>query len=140
MEALDVVDGFASSPLKELIQELLGKSHAEFGQTFVICDRRGNPKTDQACRDAWEGAVQRAGLDDQPYTIKDIRAKPMTDAKRSGYDLDALQVARAHADRSTTDGYIKSREVPVSSVVLHFPDGKQAGILEISNIPSNLHK
>jgi integrase len=97
-----------------------------FGQKYVIRDRRGKPKTDQACRDAWEGAMQRAGLNDRPYTIKDIRAKAMTDAKRSGYDLDALQVAGAHTDRSTTEGYIKSREVPVSTVVLHLPDGKSA--------------
>jgi hypothetical protein len=71
---------------------------------YVIRDRRGKPKTDQACRDAWEGAMQRAGLGDKPYRIKDIRAKAMTDAKRSGYDLEALQVAGTHTDRSTTEG------------------------------------
>jgi integrase len=95
-----------------------------FGQKYVIRDRRGQAKSDQACRDAWEGAMQRAGLADKPYTIKDIRAKAMTDAKRAGYDLEALQVAGAHTDRSTTEGYIKSREVPVSTVVLHLPAGK----------------
>jgi integrase len=111
-------------PLTPEINAVL--SHAKllsptFGQKYVIRDRRGNPKTDQACRDAWEGAMARAGLSDKPYTIKDIRAKAMTDAKRAGYDLDALQVAGAHTDRSTTQGYIKSREVPLSTVVLHLP-------------------
>ena len=65
--------------------------------------------------------MQRAGLGDKPYRIKDIRAKAMTDAKRSGYDLEALQVAGTHTDRSTTEGYIKSREVPVSTVGCTFP-------------------
>jgi hypothetical protein len=33
-----------------------------FGQKYVIRDRRSNPKTDQACRDVWEGAMARDGL------------------------------------------------------------------------------
>jgi hypothetical protein len=51
-----------------------------FGEKYVIRDRRGNPKTDQACRDAWEGTMSRAGLSDKPYPIKDIRAQAMSDA------------------------------------------------------------
>ncbi|WP_156526372.1 hypothetical protein [Cupriavidus gilardii] len=43
----------------------------------------------------------------------------MSDAKRDGYDLDALQAAGVHTDRSTTEDYIKQREVPVSIVRLH---------------------
>jgi len=97
-----------------------------FGQTYVIRDKRGNPKTDQACRDAWEGAMERCGLKDAPYTIKDIRAKALTDAKKAGYDIDALQVAGAHTDRATTEGYIKSREVPISTVRLALPTKKSA--------------
>ena len=97
-----------------------------FGQTYVIRDRKGKPRTAAACREAWLGAKERAGLADKPYTIKDIRAKAMTDAKRAGYDIDALQVAGAHTDRSTTAGYIKSRDVPVSTVLLHLPVKKSA--------------
>ncbi|ESH90737.1 hypothetical protein B551_0222460 [Cupriavidus sp. HPC(L)] len=58
--------------------------------------------------------MERAGLAKKDYTIKDIRAKAMTDASKAGYDLDELQVAGAHAEGSTTQGYIKQREVPVS--------------------------
>lgn len=97
-----------------------------FGQKYVIRDRRGKPKTDQAVRDAWQGAMARAGLGDKPYTIKDIRAKAMTDAKRAGYEMEELQVAGAHTDISTTAGYIKSRGVPVSIVVLHLPSDNVA--------------
>jgi integrase len=97
-----------------------------FGQKYVIRDRKGNPKTDQACRDAWEGAMERCGLVDAPYTIKDIRAKAMTDAKKLGYKIEEIQVAGAHTDASTTAGYIKSRDVPVSNIVLSLPKKKSA--------------
>ncbi|WAL80999.1 tyrosine-type recombinase/integrase [Pandoraea sp. XJJ-1] len=94
--------------------------------TYVIRDRRGNAKSDQSCRDAWEGAMERAGLGSKPYTIKDIRAKAMTDAKRSGYKIDELQIAGAHTDRSTTEGYIKARDIPTSSVRIALPDAEKA--------------
>jgi integrase len=88
---------------------------------YVVVDRKGRPKSAAACRDAWRDAMARAGLADKGYTIKDIRAKAMTDAKNAGYDIDALQVAGAHADRATTQDYIKQRDVPVSSVRLSLP-------------------
>lgn len=97
-----------------------------FGQVYVIRDKHGAAKTDQACRDAWEGAMARANLADKPYTIKDIRAKALTDAKRAGYTLDDLQVAGAHTDRATTAEYIKSRETPQSIVRLSLPTKKSA--------------
>nr|WP_284700905.1 tyrosine-type recombinase/integrase [Robbsia betulipollinis] len=93
---------------------------------YVIHDHHGQPKTDAACRDAWRDGKRRAGLEDRPYTVKDIRAKAMTDAKRQGYDLDALQIAGAHADRATTAGYIKSRDIPVSTVKLDLPSTSNA--------------
>ncbi len=88
---------------------------------YVVTDLDGNPKTAAACRDAWRDAMRRAGLKDVDYTVKDIRAKVMTDAKRAGYDIEALQIAGAHADRATTEGYIKQREVPLSTVRLQLP-------------------
>lgn len=90
---------------------------------YVILDQDGQPKTAKACLQAWRKAMARAKLADRQYTIKDIRAKAMTDAKRAGYDLDALQVAGVHTDRATTEDYIKQREVPVSVVHLHLPAG-----------------
>lgn len=87
----------------------------------VVTDQEGKPKTPAACRDAWRDAMRRAGLEGVDYTVKDIRAKAMTDAKRAGYDIEALQIAGAHADRATTEGYIKQREVPLSTVRLQLP-------------------
>jgi hypothetical protein len=51
----------------------------------------------------------------------DIRAKALTDAKRASYDIEALQVTGPHADRSTTEGCIKQRDVPLSIVKLTMP-------------------
>lgn len=69
----------------------------------------------------WRKACNRAKLQKFRYTIKDIRAKALTDAQRAGYDVDALQVAAAHADKATTEVYFKGREVPVSNVRLAIP-------------------
>lgn len=91
------------------------------GDDFVIIGRNGKAKTAAACRDAWRDALDRAKLGEMDYLVKDIRAKALTDAKKAGYDIEALQVAGAHADRSTTEGYIKQREVPVSQVRLSLP-------------------
>ncbi|MBB3256913.1 tyrosine-type recombinase/integrase [Paraburkholderia sp. WP4_3_2] len=69
----------------------------------------------------WRDACNRAKLQEFGYTIKDIRAKAITDARRAGYDIDALQVAAAHADKATTEIYFKDRTVPVSNVRLAIP-------------------
>ncbi|AZG14764.1 hypothetical protein [Cupriavidus pauculus] len=39
--------------------------------------------------------------------MKDVREKALTDAKRAGHDIEAVQVARAHADRCTTVEHVK---------------------------------
>lgn len=70
---------------------------------------------------SWRGACNRAGLEEFAYTIKDIRAKALTDARRAGYDVDALMVAAAHADKATTEIYFKDRGIPVSNVRLAIP-------------------
>lgn len=88
-----------------------------FGQRYVVRDEKGELKTDSACY----VAKRRTKLAKMPYTVKDIRPKAITNAKRAGYDSDAPQVATAHADRATTEIYIKSREVPLSSVRLSVP-------------------
>lgn len=90
-------------------------------EDFVVTDRNGKVKTAAACRDAWRDAMARAQLDGKGYTVKDIRAKALTDAKKAGYNIEALQIAGAHTDRATTEGYIKQREVPVSTVRLQLP-------------------
>lgn len=52
-------------PITPEIDEVLKRARVlepTFGQTYVVRDAAGNPYTDQACRDAWEGAMARAKL------------------------------------------------------------------------------
>ncbi|MDR5772112.1 MULTISPECIES: tyrosine-type recombinase/integrase [unclassified Caballeronia] len=74
-----------------------------------------------AVRSAWDRACERAELTAENYTVKDIRAKALTDAERAGYDIKALQIAAAHSDAKTTEIYLKQRDVPVSDVRLRVP-------------------
>ncbi|WP_429498893.1 tyrosine-type recombinase/integrase [Robbsia andropogonis] len=109
-------------PITPEIDEVLRRAaKLEPLSEFVVRDETGKPKTAAAVRDAWQEAKRRAKLSNAPYTVKDIRAKAMTDANIEGYDLDALQVAGAHTDRDTTADYIKSRLVPVSKVRIALP-------------------
>lgn len=71
-------------------------------------------------RSAWDRACERAGI--AGFTLRDIRAKALTDAKRAGYDIAALMVAGAHTDAKTTEIYIKQRETPLSQVHLRIPN------------------
>lgn len=88
---------------------------------FVIHSIEGQPYEANAVLTAWKRAATRAKLSEQGYTVKDIRAKALTDAERAGYTLAQLQVAAAHADSKTTEIYVKSRAVPVSEVRLKVP-------------------
>ncbi|WP_247538469.1 tyrosine-type recombinase/integrase [Ralstonia pseudosolanacearum] len=110
-------------PITPEIEAVLrrAKKLEPIGGEYIVRDKHGNPKTTAACRDAWNDAKARAGLATAKYTVKDIRAQALTDAKKAGYDIEALQVASAHTDRSTTEGYIKQREVPISTVHLKLP-------------------
>ncbi|WP_242560039.1 MULTISPECIES: tyrosine-type recombinase/integrase [Pandoraea] len=72
-------------------------------------------------RTAWNRAAQRAGLADRGYTVKSIRAKALTDAKRAGYDLNALQTVAAHSTPAMTKDYLKLRDTPTTSIRLKLP-------------------
>jgi len=88
---------------------------------FVIHAPRGTPWSSAGALKVWRKACNRAKLQEHGYTIKDIRGKSLTDAKRAGYDIDALMIAAAHMDKSTTEIYFKERNVPVSNVRLALP-------------------
>ncbi|CAG9172415.1 hypothetical protein LMG23992_02225 [Cupriavidus laharis] len=106
-------------------QTLRGGVSAQIAQDdLVVVDSHGKAKTAAACREAWDGALVRAGLEKMDYVVKDIRAKALTDAEAAGYKMDALQVVGAHANLATTAKYIKQRKVPVSVVRLQLPAGE----------------
>jgi integrase len=86
---------------------------------YVIHTLQAKPYTTHGVGTAWERACERAGVENA--TLKDIRAKALTDAKRLGYSMEQIMVGAAHTDADTTSGYIKRRETPVSEVRLELP-------------------
>lgn len=88
---------------------------------FVLHTARGKFWSDKSALRVWKEACERAGVAHCGYTIKDIRAKALTDAEKAGYDIDALKVAAAHKKKTTTETYFKDRNIPLSTVRLTIP-------------------
>lgn len=88
---------------------------------YVVHSRAGTQWVNTQALHVWQRACKAAGLESQKYTIKDIRAKAMTDARNAGYDMDALMIAAAHTDIATTKVYMKDRKTPLSNILLKLP-------------------
>lgn len=104
---------------------------------FVVHQRDGSEYTASALRSAWRRARPHAiaayrrdclaqGIEADPAflngaTVRDLRAKTLTDAEREGYSLEQLKVMAAHTKISTTEKYFKERRVAVSRVVMSLP-------------------
>jgi integrase len=77
----------------------------------LFCNRSGQPYTGSGFRAIWQRAMRKAiedGVLAERFTDHDIRAKAATDAHTSGQDAQQLL---AHANRHTTDVYIRARKV-----------------------------
>jgi integrase len=101
------------------IQTIDGR--ASIGDLPVIHTQKGKRYAANTVLKAWKVAAKRAKLLELGYTIKDIRAKALTDGVRDGYSIEALQVAGAHTTKEMTEDYIKQRNVPVADVRLRIP-------------------
>ncbi|MBR8151049.1 tyrosine-type recombinase/integrase [Burkholderia vietnamiensis] len=101
------------------IREIDGRP--SIGDMPVIHTRKGKRYAANTVLKAWKTAADRAGLTEFRYTVKDIRAKALTDGERAGYDVKTLQIAAAHTDEKMTETYLKQRNVPVADVRLHVP-------------------
>lgn len=108
-------------PMTAAIREVLDrvKSIRKMRSMYVIHTEHGQPYTAHGIGSAFERACERAKV--SGVTLKDIRAKAATDAKKAGYSMEELQVALAQTDQSTTKGYVRTRETPVSRVELKLP-------------------
>ena len=58
-----------------------------------------------------------------PYTVEGYPSQSVDRCEAPGSDLNAIQVASAHADAAMTADYIKSRDVLVSTVKVGVADG-----------------
>lgn len=97
-----------------------GKHRAAMKSMFVVHALDGGPYTMSGIRSAWQRACRRAAV--KNATIKDLRAKALTDARRLGYGLEQLQIAAAHRSITTTEGYLRVFDEPRSSIELTLPD------------------
>jgi len=86
---------------------------------YVIHNLEGSPYTAHGVGTAWERARKRAGIEDA--TLKDLRGKHATDAKKAGYSETDIQDSLAHETVGTTRVYIKQRMARVSKVELALP-------------------
>ncbi len=112
-------------PVTKDVREVLerAKSLGRVKGMYVIHKPDGTPYTTRGIGSAWTRACERAGMEDA--TLKDLRAKAMTDAKKAGFTMKQLREAAAHTDEAMTEEYIKQRETPVSEVVLMIPERKK---------------
>lgn len=108
-------------PITTDIQRVLDriKAISKMRSTFVIHTEHGQPYTASGLRSAFKRAAERAGV--EGLTLKDIRSKAASDAKKSGASMEQLQVALAHTDQATTRDYIRGQELPVSTVAISLP-------------------
>lgn len=112
-------------PMGDDLRSVLAKikSISKMRSTFVIHTEHGQPYTASGVRSAFMRAAERAGV--KGVTLKDIRPKAATDAKKQGYSVEQIQVALAHTEESSTLGYLRDQPAPVSEVILKLPKRKK---------------
>lgn len=91
---------------------------------YVIHTGHGLPYTANGIRSAWRRACTRAGV--KNATLKDIRAKAATDAKKLGYTRKEISIGLAHTGERMTEHYLRGRDAERSTVALTLPM-KKAG-------------
>ena len=87
---------------------------------YLIHTDENEPYTRTGIGSAFRRAAERANI--KGPTLKAIRAKAITDAKRAGYETKQLKVAAAHTTESMTEVYIKMRLPERSEVILDMPN------------------
>lgn len=91
---------------------------------YVIHTRQGTPYTRTGIHSAYRRADEdlhgKTGL--LHLNPKALLPFAVTTAKKQGYTIEQLRVARAHTSVKTTEGYVHQHEVPVSEVTLQLPE------------------
>lgn len=115
-------------PITRPIAEVLARAKALMRararvSPYVVHNLEGSPYTAHGIGTAWERARKRAGIEDA--TLRDLRGKHATDAKKAGYAIEDIQDTLAHEDAGTTRIYLKQREARVSKVELMLPKSEK---------------
>lgn len=114
-------------PVTKAIAEVLARAKQHMRtkarvSPYVIHNLEGSSYSAHGVGTAWERARNRAGIENA--TLKDLRAKHATDAKKAGYEIEEIQASLAHETPSTTRVYLKQRETAKSRVALSIPSTK----------------
>jgi integrase len=117
---LDSVKAFVERRNEEL--EKAGKDPVTSPNVIHRLD--GKPFQQTGLRAAWRRAKNLTPYAEADFTIKDIRPKSLTDAKRSGETMETVQGMAAHSSMATTEGYMRGREVPTVVSPLLVPRAK----------------
>lgn len=94
----------------------VARSTGKVKSPYVLHTRTGKPWSDTTALQVWRRACDRAGLQQYGYTIKDIRAKAITDAADNGYTIEQLRIAAVHTKSTTTQVYFKGKKNGKSEV------------------------
>lgn len=94
----------------------VARSTGKVKSPYVLHTRTGRPWGDTTALQVWRRACDRAGLQKYGYTIKDIRAKAITDAADNGYTIEQLRIAAVHTKTTTTQVYFKGKKNGKSEV------------------------
>ena len=126
-------------PRTEQIEEVLERFRClrTNNSRFVVHQADGSEYTASALRSAWRRAHPHAiehyqadcrsqGIEPDPdflrgATVKDLRAKALTDGERSGHSVEQLRIAAAHSTIVTTEKYLKQRRQAISQLSLTLP-------------------
>ena len=109
-------------PITPAIQSVLDRA-AEISKgwkvisPYVIHSRSGTAYTATGIRSAYRRASSVPGL--HPKALLPFA---MQQAKRKGSSTEQLQVARGHTSITTTEGYLRTHDVPVSEVMQELPE------------------
>lgn len=95
------------------------KAAGKIRSVYVIHTLHGQPYDAHGLGTAWRRACQRAGVADA--TLKDLRAKSATDAKKQGFTEEQISVGLAHTSVEMTQTYIREIEAVKSEIVLALP-------------------
>jgi integrase len=114
-------------PVTPGIREVLERARAigKVKGTTVIHNLAGAGYSKDGIEAAWQRACERAGVKDAHF--RELRAKALSDAQRRGVDLARLQDAAGHNSVTTTEGYLRGREVKVSALGLRLPGPSNSG-------------
>lgn len=85
----------------------------------------GQEYSKDAVETAWQRARERAGVADVHF--HDLRAKALSDAKRAGVALAAIQDSAGHASITTTEGYLRGFDVKRADLGLTLPNVSKKG-------------